>query len=203
MGVSWRIWLTLAPLMDNKVNKLGLLRNIDVSELELMLAWRNAPSVRSNMYTTHEISLEEHLKWWERVSDRGDMRYFMYEFDGKPLGIVGFTEVDTVQAMASWAFYASPNAPKGTGSRMEFLALDYAFKELCLHKLSCEVLAFNTPVIRLHEKFNFKVEGVLREHHLVEGNYVDVYRLGLLSQEWESHRYAMCEKLLKLYRGQI
>lgn len=183
------------------MKKLGLLRNIEANELEMMLDWRNAPSVRSNMYTRHEISLEEHLNWWKRVSLQEDQQYFMYEFEGKPTGIVGFTEMDTVQSMASWAFYAAPDAPKGTGSRMEFLALDYAFKDLSLHKLCCEVLAFNAAVIRLHEKFNFKVEGILRDHHLVDGEYVDVYRLGLLSQEWESHRSVMCEKLLKLYRG--
>lgn len=182
------------------MKEFGLLRNIDVSELEMMLSWRNAPSVRSNMYTRHEISLEEHLSWWGRSSLRKDQQYFMYEFEGRPTGIVGFTEVDIVQSIASWAFYAAPNAPKGTGSRMEFLALDYAFKDLCLHKLCCEVLAFNSAVIRLHEKFNFKVEGVLRSHHLVEDKYVDVYRLGILSPEWESHRNFMCEKLLKLYR---
>lgn len=180
---------------------LGILRNINESELEVMLAWRNAPAVRTNMYTRHEIGLEEHLSWWREVSLRSDQKYFMYEFDGKPSGIVGFTEINTIHSRASWAFYAAPGAPRGTGSRMELLALDHAFKELSLHKLSCEVLAFNVAVIRLHEKFNFKVEGVFRAHHFVEGEYVDVYRLGLLSHEWESHRSIMCEKLLKLYRG--
>lgn len=180
---------------------LGLLRDIDANELEMMLAWRNAPNVRSNMYTKHEISLQEHLKWWECIHLRKNQQYFMYEFDGKPAGIVGFTDLDTINSISSWAFYAAPDAPKGTGSRMEFLALDHAFHNLNLHKLACEVIAFNTAVIKLHKKFGFEVEGILREHHLVDGEYVDVYKLGLLSHEWESHRSAMYEKLLKLSKG--
>lgn len=180
---------------------LGLLRSIGENELEMMLAWRNAPNVRSNMYTRHEISLQEHLKWWERISLREDQQYFMYEFDGKPAGIVGFTDVDTNNSISSWVFYAAPDAPKGTGSRMEFLALDYAFNNLHVHKLACEVLAFNAAVIKLHKKFGFEVEGVLREHHLVDGEYVDIYKLGVLSREWESHRTSMSEKLLKLSKG--
>ena len=178
--------------------KLGLLRAIKPNELELMLAWRNAPSVRANMYTRHEISLDEHLQWWARTQSRADQKYFMYESQGTPLGIVAFTGIDSASRNSSWAFYASPQAPKGTGSRMEYLALECAFYELQLHKLCCEVLAFNSPVIKLHQKFGFKVEGILREQHKVEDAFVDVYRLGILASEWNSQREEMREKLLKL-----
>ncbi|MDB6443495.1 UDP-4-amino-4,6-dideoxy-N-acetyl-beta-L-altrosamine N-acetyltransferase [Pseudomonas sp. 21TX0197] len=184
-----------------KTEAFGKLREIAASELELMLAWRNAPNIRANMYTRHEISLEEHLAWWARVQLRDDQLYFMYEINGKPMGIVGFNDLSITNAVSSWAFYAAPEAPKGTGSKMEFLALDYAFNDMRLHKLVCEVLAFNESVIKLHKKFNFQIEGVLREHHLIDGRYVDVFRLGILSREWESHRPVIYEKLVKLSRS--
>lgn len=84
---------------------------------------------------------------------------------------------------------------------MEFLALDYAFEELRLHKLYCEVLAFNTPVIKLHQKFGFEVEGVFREQHRREGHFVDVYRLAIFSGIWSEKRAAMREKLIRLAKG--
>lgn len=179
----------------------GRLRDIYDSELRMMLAWRNAPSVRTNMYTRHEISMDEHLAWWERVRQRADQRYFMYEYDSAPQGIVAFNDIDKVNRNSFWAFYASPDAPRGTGSRMEFLALDYAFSELNLHKLSAEVLAHNEPVINLHKKFGFVVEGIFREHHLVDGIYVDVYRIGMLKQEWPSHRKRMLARLNQFSKG--
>lgn len=179
----------------------GMLRPIKDSELELMLSWRNAPAVRENMYTTHEISLAEHVAWWERTNSSDHQHYFMYEFEGQALGIVGFTDLDRGNQNSSWAFYASPNAPKGTGSRMELLALDYAFNELGLHKLSCEVLAFNMPVIKLHEKFGFKVEGILRDQYHREGTFIDIYRLGLLASEWTEVRNVMISKLSRISKG--
>lgn len=179
----------------------GILRPIQDSELELMLSWRNAPAVRENMYTTHEISLAEHLSWWERTKGSERQRYFMYEFQGQPLGIVGLTDIDRGHRNSSWAFYASPDAPKGTGSRMELLALDYAFNELSLHKLYCEVLAFNTAVIKLHEKFGFKIEGVLRDHYHRQGEFMDIYRLGLLANEWMETRDTMISKLSRISKG--
>ncbi|MGA8516294.1 MAG: UDP-4-amino-4,6-dideoxy-N-acetyl-beta-L-altrosamine N-acetyltransferase, partial [Burkholderiaceae bacterium] len=129
-------------------HSLGVLRDIQADELELMLTWRNAPTVRANMYTRHEISLQEHVAWWERMQKRDDQRYFMYESEGTPCGIVAFTGIDICNQNSSWAFYASPVAPRGTGSRMEFLALDYAFNSLRLRKLCCEVLAFNQSVVK-------------------------------------------------------
>lgn len=166
-----------------------------------MLSWRNAPAVRANMYTRHEISEEEHRAWWSRTCQRTDQLYFMYEQENQPLGIVGITAIDVLNSNCSWAFYASPDAPKGTGSRMEYLTLEYVFGVLKLQKLYCEVLAFNTPVIKLHQKFGFAVEGVLRKHHLVEGAYVDIHRLGLLQAEWDNMRLDMLNKLTATHRG--
>lgn len=184
-------------MMDIGISSLGLLRDIRPDELELMLAWRNAPNVRANMYTRHEISLEEHLAWWANIEKKTDQRYFMYELDGSPAGVVAFAGIDHLSSNSSWAFYASPQAPKGVGSRMEFLALEQAFGGMCLHKLHCEVLAFNTPVIKLHQKFGFKIEGILRDQHLMGCTFVDVYQLGMLASEWAAQREQMLGRLLK------
>ena len=42
---------------------------------------------------------------------------------------------------------------------METLALDYAFNELKINRLECEVLEFNSKVISFHKKFGFQEEG--------------------------------------------
>lgn len=178
------------------MSDMGQLRAIGAHELDLMRVWRNDPKVRANMYTRHEISEEEHREWWRQTSERNDREYFMYERDGSPMGIVGFSEIDRENANSSWAFYAAPDAVRGTGSRMEYLALEYAFDRMRLHKLHCEVLAFNGPVIALHQKFGFQIEGRLREHHNLEGDYIDIVTLGLLASEWADKRTEMQGKLL-------
>lgn len=186
---------------EEDITKLGILRAIATDELKLILTWRNHPRVRINMYTRHEISLDEHLAWWARIQARKDQHYFMYEHKGTPQGVVAFNGIDLADSNSKWVFYTSPDAPKGTGSRMEFLALEYAFQKLKLHKLCCEVLAFNSPVIKLHQKFGFRVEGVLREQHLYEDHYVDIYLLGILTSEWLEIRDPMRARLLGITKG--
>lgn len=179
---------------------IGTLRDIHDNELALMLAWRNAPSVRANMYTQHEISLDEHRSWWAGIRQRDDQKYFMYEYQGVPAGIVAFTDINANSRNASWAFYASPEAAKGTGTRMEFLALEYAFSTLRLHKLYCEVLAFNAPVIGLHKKFGFQVEGIFRQQYRKDAEFIDVYRLGLMANEWSAKKPELVQKLTAVTR---
>lgn len=182
------------------MNHLGQFRSIFDHELDLIRSWRNHPFVRLNMYTRHEITKEEHQLWWEKVQKNKSQKYLMYELDGIPMGVVSFINIDKVNFNSSWAFYASPEAVKGTGTKMEYLALDYAYNDLSLHKLSCEVLGFNTSVIKLHKKFGFKVEGILREHHKIDNEFVDIYYLGLLSEEWKEQRPVIKKVLDRLIR---
>ncbi len=176
-------------------NAIGFLRTIKKDEIELMLSWRNHPSIRMNMYNQHEIRREEHLKWWDKASASEYDQYFMYELNEIPTGIIGFNNIDKNNKNASWAFYASPNATKGSGTKMEFLALEYAFNTLSLHKLYCEVLAFNTSVIKMHKKFGFLEEGVFREQYLKHEQFIDIYRLGILKNEWLLNRNAIKKKI--------
>ncbi len=179
----------------------GRLRAIGLDELETIRVWRNAPNVRANMYTQQEISREEHLAWWENSAKLPENLYLMYENGGRALGVVYFNRMDRVNRNAAWGFYASPCAPKGTGSKMEFLALDYAFGELKLYKIYCEVLSYNSAVIKLHNKFGFSQEGVFKEQFRCGEEYVDIHRFGLLSIDWLDIRLQMESRILMLEKA--
>ncbi len=173
------------------------LRDIQPAELELVRSWRNAEANRRMMFTRHVISPEEHQAWWERSQDSPRNRNLMFDVDGEGQGVVSFHQIDSVDKNAAWGFYTSPEAPKGTGGRMLFLALDYAFGELGLHKLCSEVLSSNARSLGLHEKLGFTREGVLREQHRYEEAYMDVHRLGILRREWTGTRESTRSKVFQ------
>lgn len=164
--------------------------------LEDVLVWRNAPEVRNNMYTRHEISKEEHLHWFSKLAGDESRCYFVCLINNIPCGIIGFSEIHKVKGIATWAFYTSIDAPIGVGSLMEYAALQYAFNVLNLHKLRCEVLGFNKTVVKLHQKFGFSIEGCIRSSHLDdEGHYHDVIHLGIFDSEWAQQEPLMKKKL--------
>ena len=196
-------WLRdhLSGTKRRAMETIGKLRPIDDSELELIRSWRNTPDVRANMYNRHEIAEEEHRAWWARCSQSSDREYFMYALSDVPLGVVGFTAIDRVNSNSLWGFYASPEAPKGTGVRMLFLAAECLFSDFGLHKIYSEVLDFNISSIKLHQRLGFQVEGVFRHQHKVDGSYVDIYRLGLLAEEWREVREAVVRSISSFNSG--
>ena len=175
------------------------LRPLTKQDLDMMLAWRNAPEVRRNMYTKHEITSVEHQAWFARLKDDATARWFIHEdVTGQPDGVVYFTQLQSSNRSAFWGFYATPNALPGTGTRMGLDALDHAFTVLGLHKLNAEAIARNEASLRFQEKLGFKEEGIFRDFYFDGQNYIDVVRLGILATEWTVKREELHARTDKL-----
>ncbi|WP_368639827.1 UDP-4-amino-4,6-dideoxy-N-acetyl-beta-L-altrosamine N-acetyltransferase [Castellaniella ginsengisoli] len=166
-------------LSDNR------LRLLCLSDLPLLLRWRNNPVVRRWMYTDHVITLKEHLQWYESASKDDTRTLLIFESAGAAQGFVNLHRMAD-RRIGEWGFYAAPCAPRGTGRLLGAAALRYAFEELDLHKLCGEVIATNVRSIRLHQALGFLCEGILREHYFDGKEYQDVHCFGLLADEWRS-----------------
>jgi UDP-4-amino-4,6-dideoxy-N-acetyl-beta-L-altrosamine N-acetyltransferase len=172
------------------------LRPLTEKDLSLVRAWRNAPEVRLNMYSTHEISEAEHKAWFARLKDNTQSRWFIYEDAlGQPKGVIYFTQIEPSNGSAFWGFYVAPEAISGMGTRMGLDALDKVFLEMRLHKVNSEALAQNVGSIRFQKKLGFQEEGLLRDFHYNGTEYVDVVRLGILATEWAAKREEIIERI--------
>ncbi|MFJ1340580.1 UDP-4-amino-4,6-dideoxy-N-acetyl-beta-L-altrosamine N-acetyltransferase [Pseudomonas caricapapayae] len=161
------------------------LRTLSENDLFLILNWRNAPAVRMSMYSTNEISDEEHRAWFARMQTNQTSLWYLYENEqGHPDGVVYFTNLQEKNRSAFWGFYTNPFALPGTGTKLGRDAMNEAFSVKHLHKLNSEVLISNTKSIKLHHRLGFRQEGLFKDHHLTDSGYIDVVRLGMLSSEW-------------------
>ena len=172
------------------------LRPMADKDKTLILTWRNSDRVRLNMYNDHVIGVQEHERWFDAASADERGRYLIFEHNTQPLGFVSFTRIAPLDQRCTWAFYiGEPDVKPGTGAVMEFLALKYAFGPLALRKLCCEVFSFNSGVVRLHERFGFQREGLLRSHHLKGEKFEDVVLLARFAEGWSEDRRALARKL--------
>lgn len=164
----------------------AILRPVTINDSAIVLEWRNKEFVRKWMYTDDIIKQETHDKWFaSMLNDKTGRSYLIYEIEGKPSGVVGFTNINALHQTADWAFYLGfDDLPKGSGSQMEKLAIEYGFKTLNLRKLNCEVIATNEKVLAMHKKHGFIEEGVFREQILKDGSPIDVVRFGLLAKDY-------------------
>jgi UDP-4-amino-4,6-dideoxy-N-acetyl-beta-L-altrosamine N-acetyltransferase len=152
-------------------------------DLALVLAWRNHPAVRASMLRQHEITAEEHQRWFDRAAHDPTRKLLLAHDADAPIGFVHFSNV-AEGGVADWGFYAAPDAPRGSGTKLGAAALDLAFGELQLHKVCGQALAFNAPSVRLHAKLGFSREGVLREQHRIGEHHHDLVCFGILQREW-------------------
>jgi len=161
------------------------LRPIQESDLEVVLEWRNSERVRSNMYTDHIISFNEHKRWFLNTRNNQSVSHHICEYNKQPIGVINFTNIDQQNKKCCWGFYLGlPDVTIGSGSIMGFLSLEYAFEVLNIRKLYSEVFKFNEKSIKLHKKLEFQEEGHFVKHILKNEKYEDVIALTLFKDQW-------------------
>lgn len=164
-------------------NHTATIRPMQRSDLKMVLAWRNHPQVRQFMFMQHEISEPEHECWFAQVQSNPFTHVLITETDHGPIGLTQFKNISK-DGTADWGFYLAPHAPKGSGTALAQTALNFAFANLHLHKVCGQVLATNHASIKFHGKWGFKLEGILREHLLLDNIRHDLHCFGLLKHEW-------------------
>ncbi|MCC7209609.1 MAG: GNAT family N-acetyltransferase [Anaerolineae bacterium] len=73
---------------------------------------------------------------------------------------------------------------KGYGTDAMELALNYAFYELNLYRVSLSVFSYNPRAIHVYEKVGFKHEGRMRSVLFRDGQRHDMLFMGVLRPEW-------------------
>lgn len=73
---------------------------------------------------------------------------------------------------------------KGFGREAMLKILDFLFNELNFHRAEAEVIEYNTSSIKMIEKLGFKKEGILREAKFTNKRFWNIYRYGLLKNEF-------------------
>ncbi len=62
------------------------LRPITSSDCELLLEWKNEPAARQSAFNTVEVSKENHEKWFSNALNNPDIKIYILESEGKPIG---------------------------------------------------------------------------------------------------------------------
>lgn len=150
--------------------------------------WRNAENVRKCMYNKEIINEAEHLKWLEYLKKSLRTRVYYIIYEGKKIGIVSIANLDEKNKTCDWGFYCNDNLPKGVGIgkiiEQEFIS--FIFNNFNIEKINCQVLSNNLKVVRMHERYGFILEGVLRKNILHDNERLDVYCLGITKEEWKN-----------------
>ena len=135
-------------------------------------------------------SEDELARWLEETQK--NPRTFSFAIrrleDDALLGVINIEDILWPHAVGwlSISIGDRANWGKGYGGEAMRLVLDYAFRELNLHRIQLTVFEYNARAILLYEKLGFRREGVYREFMQRDGKRYDMYLYGLLSREWSA-----------------
>ena len=134
---------------------------IPLSELELetILEWRNQPEVRKYSFNDDFISKAEHYRWWQKIKDDPTKKWMIFQQDKKLLGVVNYYDIKA-ECESYWGFYLASELPDHEKLRLWFSlekeAIKYAFDELKLKKLKCEIFRFNKAALFMHKRSGYQ-----------------------------------------------
>lgn len=173
------------------------LRDLMSKDENMIREWRNLPEVAKYMLTDHEITPEEHKKWFQQILEDSSNRYWVVTYHTEDVGLLGIDRIDYQTSHCYWHFYIAKTKyrGRGIGSYCEYAVLNYVFGDLRLNKICGEVLSFNEVILNIHWSFGFKKEGILRRHVKKNGQFCDLVLIGMLREEWESNRSAIEDRL--------
>jgi len=159
------------------------IRHLEDKDLNIILEWRNHPSIRKSMLSQHVITMSEHLDWYKSISSNKNFIPMIYEEENLSVGYVSFSLICNTHS-ADWGFYSSPFSPKGTGIRMGVAALDFAFKELNLEEIYGQTLISNKISQNFHSKLGFKKENLSTRQSKYDLKYHEIICYSLKQADW-------------------
>lgn len=106
------------------------------------------------------------------------------------IGVISLNTIDFLNRRAEISIIIGEKKflGRGLGTEAIKLLLGHAFGRLNLHKVGLGVLSGHTAAIRSYEKAGFVIEGILKDEVLLDGQYHDVTRMGVLAEDFRTGR---------------
>lgn len=154
-------------------------------DAEMLFSWINDPAtVRFNApyAPVHEPS---HMAWLEKVvADSSRIVFGVRDRETLRLvGVIQLIDLHPIHRSAELIIRIGSDEDRGRGLGIEALelAIDFAFRDRNLQRISLKVFANNARAIRAYEKAGFEREGVLRRAVFIDGHWVDEIVMAVLA----------------------
>ncbi len=165
------------------------LRAIEWEDLCLLAKWHNDPDIAHYLGGwSFPIGLAQQRIWFEQaLSDKLTQRFIIEVLeDQEPIGMTGLWKIDWKNREAeSGLLIGDGHRGKGYGTDTVFAVMRFGFEELGLNRLWAEIIAYNSPSLRVYiDKCGWTEEGVLRQKIFRDGVFNNVVVSAILRQEY-------------------
>ena len=172
-------------LEGNKV----VLKSIRREDTDDIIRWRNQPFVRDKFIYQELFTKESHEIWLKTMVDTGKVQqYIIYvkSLEAKPyaIGSAYLRDIDKRNLKAEFGIFIGEREylGQGFGSDAAEVVVNYAFKELNLHKIMLRVFASNRRAIESYKKVGFVEEGYFKDEIRCGDGFRDVIFMAMIME---------------------
>ena len=168
------------------------LRPLTEADTDNIVRWRNLPSVKNNLYSNADITVETHLNYFRKIVRSGKCRQFIIvvqtgeeEID---IGTTFLKNIDEENQKAEYGIFIGEESArgKGFGTKAAQETLKIAFQQLGLNKIYLSVFSKNIPAIKSYLQAGFLVEGNSVQDFCRDGRFYDVTYMGITRDRWNN-----------------
>ncbi len=167
------------------------LREIRESDLPYFLKWRNDKSLNRYFRTGwHALTVIDEARWFEGLAGDGKQAMFAIEesWEGSNagpaivVGCAGLTSIDRFERAAEVSLYIGDNYIDARAEEALKHLASIAFLGYNLHRLWCEVWAFDDKKQEILKACDFAHEGTHAKAHWYNGSWHDSVWYGLVNK---------------------
>lgn len=142
--------------LSNSINL--LLTRVRLADREITFKWASDPAIRNQSFTIHQITMDEHVEWFNAKLKDPNCWYYVADYNGKPAGSIRF-DVDGLEAKISYLLDSGFHG-KGFGPILLANGIEKFTQEckLDLKLISGSVLKSNIASIKSFERLGFEMD---------------------------------------------
>ncbi len=173
------------------IGDLIYLRQIKISDCtEQYVRWLNDPEVNQYLETKWAEQNLETIKSFvesQRENEHSVLFAMVLKENDQHIGNIKIGPVHPHYLHADVSYFIGEKKQWHRGIATEAIRLtcEFGFRELKLHRIEAGAYACAEGSWKALEKCGFKKEGIFRKQILFDDKYVDVFRYGLLRDEWQ------------------
>jgi hypothetical protein len=181
------------------VGKQIILEEIMPENIEKMRVWRNNIQLRQYFREWKDISTDMQEKWYNERGNNSNPKHIYFQIMARDMslnseeaqtkarfliGCCGILNVDWRLRSGELSIFLAPEYHRrGFGKEALNLLIDYAFREVNLHKFWGECYDSN-DAIKLYHSVGFKDDGMIRHSWYHNGKYGNSNVFSMLEAEW-------------------
>lgn len=164
-------------------------RPLSKKDIPCRVAWLNNPKVNKYLGQSpgQRTTLKKQEEWFAQYKRDKQMKFFTILGDDKPIGFMGFSNIDPVNKNANIILAIGDDQYRGRGVgklALRFL-VEYGFKTLKLHKINAGVIKENKAAVQLNKSLGFVTEGAFKDEAFFGAKFHDQLSMALFKKAYK------------------